>query len=156
MHENKLSPIKTVRFVIPALVVVLVLLILSYTLPFYSYIYFSLGRTMNFFECANASTQMYFPIVGSIVAFVFAVAALIIFLFKKENKILNFISKLLCLLSAFIFLALFIIALCRLWVIPYEFSYDAVQTLEVGYVVYLFTTLIAGFISCYFLALHEK
>ena len=156
MHENSLTPIRTVRFVIPSLVVLLVLIILSYTLPFYSYTYFFLGKTMTYLEIGKANSQIMIPIIGNVVAFIFMLISLLFMLFLSKNKVGIFVTKLLTLIAAFIFFALFIVAVCRLWVIPFEFDYSAVQDLLIGYILYLFATFFGGVLGCYMLALHEK
>ena len=155
MH-SQLTPFRICRNAIIGLGIALVLLILAYSLPFYTYRYFLINETMKFVDVANANKQIFVPFVTVIVAWVFIVVSIILMLFVSKNKVLMFVSKTLSLIAAFAFLGFFFVAVVRLWVIPYEFDYLAYQQLEVGYIFYLIYLLFGGVLSCYILAIHEK
>lgn len=156
MKENTMSPLRVVRYALPLSVILIILLIVSFVIPFYSYSYFSISETLNYFECAKISHQLYFPIIGNIIAVIFMIATLVLMILNFKSKVVKFITKLMSLIMGFLFLAFFIIALCRLWVVPYEFTYSAVESLRGGYILYLFDTLFLGFLSCYILALQSN
>ena len=155
MH-SQLTPFRICRLAIFGLVISLVLMVLAFTLPFYSYAYFLESGTMTLFGVADANKQILIPIIMIITAFVFDVCAIIFMLFLSKKKIVMAIGKGFSLASAFIFLGVFIISICRLWVIPYEFDYLAYQTLDVGYIIYVLFLLYSGVLSCYILGIHEK
>lgn len=155
MH-SQLTPFRICRNAIIGLGISLLLMILYLILPWYSYRYFHTNETMNIAQVANANKQIMFPMICSIISWVFILGAVLLMLFLSKKKLAMYFSKLLGLLGAFIFLALFIIALVRLWSVPYEFENLAYQQLKGGYLIYLLYTFFSGVLSCYILGIHEK
>lgn len=155
MH-SQLTPFRICRNAIIGVGISFLLLILYLILPFYSYHYFGTKETMNIFRVAGENAQIVFPLVCTIIAWLFILGAILLMLFLSKKKAAMYVSKLLAILGAFFFLGFFIIALVRLWCIPYDFEFLAYQTLGAGYLVYLLYLLFSGILACYILGIHEK
>ena len=128
MH-SQLTPLRICKYAIVGVALSLVLYIVALCLPFYSYTYFRSGETITFFQVAGHNGQVYIPIISCIVCLVLLVLSLVFMIALSKKKVFQIASKTLSLISAFVFFGLFIIAICRLWVAPYEFSVVAHQVL---------------------------
>lgn len=155
MH-SQLTPFRICRNALIGVVLAVVLFIVAMCLPFYTYSYFASGETMKFIDIANANNQILIPFISCIVCLILLITSLVFMIVLSKKKAFMVASKTMSLISAFVFLGLFIIALCRLWVIPYEFGSLAYQILESGYLVYLLFLFFSGCLSCYMLGIHEK
>lgn len=155
MH-TALTPWKICRYAIFGAIGSIGLFLASILTPFYSYTYLFQGNTMTFVEIVKANSTLLIPFIGLICAILFLIASLVLMMVLPNQKVSQTISSTLTFVSAFISLAVFIISICRLWVVPYEFSYSAAQSLLVGYILYIVFTVYHGVLSCYVLALNGK
>lgn len=155
MHTT-MTPWRNTRVGFIGLVISLGLFLAAIFTPFYSYSYFFTGKTMNFIEVVQACDIILLPFISVIVALVFEAVSLVLLLVLPKNKIVLTVASTLTFISAILSIAILNISLCRLWVIPYEFSNVACQELLVGYVLYLLFLLFHGVLSCYTLAINGK
>jgi len=155
MH-TALTPWKTYRFAILGVIVSIGLFMTSLLTPFYSYTYLFQGNTMTFLEIIKANSTILIPFIGLIISIVFLIATIVLMMIWPKLKIVQTISSTLTFISAFISLAVFVISIARLWILPYEFTYSAAQSLLIGYIIYLIFALFHGALSCYVLAINGK
>ena len=155
MHKS-LTPWRNARLAVFGIGIALVLFIVAMVLPFYSYTYFFQGTSMTFADCMKANKQMVIPFVMIVVALVLEAASLVMMILFPKNKICQHLNAGFSFASAFIFIGILIISVCRLWVIPYTFEYLAQQTLEAGYLMYILFLLFNGVLTCYMTAIGGK
>ena len=155
MHKS-MTPWRNARLAVFGLGISVILFVIAMVLPFYSFSYFFQGKVMTFIECMQANKQIAIPFFTIIVALVLQVIGLAFMLLLPKVKICQILSQVFAFVGAFASLAIFIISICRLWVIPYEFEYVAQQSLESGYVFYVIFLFFNGILGCYTTSISGK
>lgn len=153
---SAMTPWKNCRVAIFGTIISLIMFILAITLPFYSYVYFYQGTTMSFIDVINANHVIIIPFIAASMSIVFIIISLVFMMLFPKKKAMITVASILTFLSSFFSLAVFIIGLCRIWVIPYEFEYAAKQELLIGYILYVIFAFYHGLLSCYTLAINGK
>lgn len=149
---NHITPWKNARFTIIGGGISLILLFLTMFLPFYSFLYFYQGTTMNFLQVMKENNIIILPFTSLVCAILFQITSSFLLLFFYNKKQVLIVANILSFVSAILSLCVFVISVCRIWVIPYSFDYTSFQKLLIGYVIYVVLCLYHGILSCYTLA----